>query len=117
MSITVSKTFDTEAAAAAWLTGKPAGAASTGTASTSTTKDKPADVKKPKNTREAMVAVMNKLKSDVSSDACRAIIEKASGKQQKMADLPDEFIDTVFDAATKALADKAAADAAAADDV
>lgn len=115
MSITVSKTFDNEAAAAAWLTGKPAAAASTGGTASA---DKGAtDTKKPKNTREAMVAVMNKLKAESGADACRAVIKAVSGKEQKMADLPDAFIDGVFDGATKALADKAAADAAASDDV
>lgn len=108
--VTVSRTFDSEAEAAAWLTGgKPSG--STANATSTKAADKPSG---PKHHREQLAAAMDKLKAKTSPDVCRALIAEAVGKPSKLAEVPEDKIDAVFDAATKKLAE---VEAAAAEEV
>ena len=61
---------------------------------------KPASV----NTREAMQALLKKVKEEKSADDAKGIIKEVGGVE-KMADIPEDKIDAVFDAATAALED------------
>lgn len=83
--------------AAAPAAGKPAA-----TSTTKTVKETPKPAST--NTREAMQALLKKVKEDKSSDEAKAIIASAGGVE-KMADIPEDKIDAVFAAATAALED------------
>jgi len=101
MTITVSKTFENEADAAAWLagSGKTSTASAPAPAATKPTATKPAAAPaKPAYDREAMVAVMNDLAEKKGKDAAKAIISGVGGVK-KMAEIPDEKIGDVFEAA------------------
>lgn len=104
MTITVSKTFDNEAAAAAWLSGKPASGGSTGSASSGKAADKPAA---PKHSREEMQAIMNKLKEATDADTCRAVMADACGAPTKMSEAKEDKFDAIYALAEKKLAEKA----------
>lgn len=85
--------------AAAPAAGKPAA-----TSTTKTVKEtaKPAST----NTREAMQALLKKVKEEKSADDAKGIIKEVGGVE-KMADIPEDKIDAVFDAATAALEEEA----------
>lgn len=100
MTITVSKTFDNEAAAAAWLSGKPASGGSTGSANSG----KPAA---PKHSREEMQAIMNKLKEATDADTCRTVMADACGAPTKMSEAKEDKFDAIYALAEKKLAEKA----------
>lgn len=83
--------------AAAPAAGKPAA-----TSTTKTVKETPKPAST--NTREAMQALLKKVKEDKTADDAKAIIKDVGGVE-KMADIPEDKIDAVFDAATAALED------------
>lgn len=58
------------------------------------------------NTREAMQALLKKVKEEKSADDAKGIIKEVGGVE-KMADIPEDKIDAVFDAATAALEEEA----------
>ena len=57
-----------------------------------------AESAKPKHTRDEMTAALVKLKDDCGKEVAAAVIKEAGGVA-KMADIPDDKIDAVFDAA------------------
>jgi hypothetical protein len=112
MTITVTKTFTTEAEAAAWLSGTgttntpaPAPVAEKAAAPAPATKPtaKPA-AKKPasEHSKEEMVAALTELKDTKGKDAAKAVIKDVGGVD-KMADIPDDKIDAVYEAAKAAM--------------
>lgn len=58
--------------------------------------------KGPLNTREAMQALLSKVKEEKGAPAAKAIITETGGVA-KMAEIPEDKIDAVFDAATAVL--------------
>ena len=111
MTITVTKTFATEAEAAAWLSGTsaaaaPAPAAEKAAAPAPKPAAKAAAPKKPANehSKEEMVAALTELKDTKGKDAAKAVIKDVGGVD-KMADIPDEKIDAVYSAAKAAMED------------
>jgi hypothetical protein len=105
MTITVTKTFEDEAAAAAWLAGTKPAASTTKDAAA----DKPAKAEKPtkaekpagpEHSREEMVAAINALAAKFGKPAAKEIIQSA-GKAEKLAEIPEDKIDAVY-AAVKA---------------
>lgn len=103
MSITVSKTFSTEAEAIAWLNG--------GTAAPTTSKtkadgeDKPAKQaksSKPKVSQEEMQAALTKVKDGLGVPAAKAIIKEVGGVA-KMDDIPEAKYEAVFKACEEKL--------------
>lgn len=107
MTITVTKTFNTEAEAAAWLSGSNTVAtapASQPSAPASKPASKPAaPAKKPasEHTREEMVAALEDLRAAKGKEIAKSVIAEAGGVA-KMADIPDDKIDAVYDAAKAA---------------
>lgn len=59
---------------------------------------------KPKHTRDEMNAALVKLKDDCGKEQAAAVIKEVGGVA-KMADIPDDKIDAVFDAAEAKHAD------------
>lgn len=111
MSITVSKTFDTESEAIAWLNGGSAEApATTGKASKAET-SKPAakTTSKPKVTQEQMQAALTKVKDDLGVPAAKAIINETGGVK-KMDDIPEDKYAAVIKACEEKLAEAADGD-------
>jgi len=111
MTITVTKTFATEAEAAAWLSGSAPAAAPAPTkeaAAPSKTTSKPAPKPAPKpaseNTREDMVTAIHALRAAKGKEAAVAIIKEVGGVD-KLADIPDDKIDAVYDAAVAGVAE------------
>lgn len=113
MTITVTKTFATEAEAAAWLSGSGAKAASP--APTVEKSAAPAPAAKPaakaapkkaasEHTKEEMVAALTELKDAKGKDVAKAVISEHGGVE-KMADIPDDKIDAVYAAAKAAMED------------
>lgn len=107
MSIQVTLTFASEAEMVAYFGAKgsaPAAASTkaekSSTASTAT-KTEPA---KPKHSREEMEAALSKVKDKSDAKTAKAIINEVGGAQ-KMAEIPDDKIDAVFDAAEKKIAE------------
>ena len=116
MTIRVTLDFADQAALLAFFSGNAAAVAAT----TMTKADKPAKedkapaetkakeepkVKKPVHTREEMQAALVELKEKVDAASAKAVISEAGGVA-KMADIPDDKIDAVYDAA-KAKIDEA----------
>jgi len=106
MTITVSKTFATEAEAAAWLSGT---APSTDTSAATTTKatttkatKPPAEKAKPQRSREDMVGALQELRTAKGKEAAKAVIESTGGCE-KMAEIPDDKIEAVYEAAKAAM--------------
>lgn len=110
MSITVTKTFATEAEAAAWLSGSgttntPAPAAEKAAAPAPAPKPAAkAAAKKPasEHTKEEMVAALTELRDTKGKDAAKAVIKDVGGVE-KMADIPDDKTDAVYEAAKAAM--------------
>lgn len=112
MTITVTKTFATEAEAAAWLsgTGAPAAKAEAKTsaeAAPAPAASKPAAKATPKkpaseHTKEEMVAALNELKDAKGKEVARGVIRDVAGVA-KMDEIPDDKIDAVYEAAKKAM--------------
>lgn len=84
--------------AAVKAAGGTAATSSKGTAS-KPAKETPAG---PKNTREAMAALLKQVKAKFDEDTAKGIIADVGGVP-KMAEIPDDKIDAVFDAATAKL--------------
>jgi hypothetical protein len=63
---------------------------------------KPAAAAKPTHTRAEMNAVLQEVKEKKGAPAAKAII-KETGGVEKMAEIPDDKIDAVYDAAKKAV--------------
>lgn len=80
------------------------GTAGAAAGKTTTTKTKTETKVTPKNSREEMQALLKKVKEEKSADDAKAIIKDVGGVE-KMADIPEDKIDAVFDAATTALED------------
>lgn len=104
MSITVSKTFDTESEAIAWLNG---GSAETSTSTAKTTKaetSKPAakTASKPKVTQEQMQAALTKVKDTLGVPAAKGIINETGGVK-KMDDIPEDKYAAVIKACEEKL--------------
>lgn len=110
MTITVTKTFATEAEAAAWLSGSTAAApAPTPTTEKAAPAPKPAAKAAPKkgaseHTREEMVAALTELKEATGKDVAKGVISEHGGVE-KMGDIPDDKIDAVYAAAKAAMED------------
>lgn len=108
MTITVTKTFATEAEAAAWLSGSaPAAAPASTKEVTAPAKPKPAKpAPKPvsENTREDMVTAIQALRTAKGKEAAVSIIKEVGGVD-KLADIPDDKIDAVYDAAVAGAAE------------
>lgn len=81
--------------------GKTTGGSTAGAGKTTTT------AKGPKNTRESMVAALQKVKEEKSKEEAKALISEVGGVE-KMADIPEGKIDAVYDAAVKKLAEESA---------
>lgn len=96
--------------------GGVATAASTGTAAAaSTTTSKPAATGKGKGAaaakgpkREEVVALLTKIKDDHGTADAKAILAEVCGDGVKMADIPEESLKAVFDAANEFLTKAAA---------
>ena len=111
MTIRVTLDFANQAEMLAFFGGN---AAAAGAAVTSTKADKPAKeekaaaatktvqeevkAKKPAHTREEMQAALVELKEKVDAASAKAVISEAGGVA-KMADIPDDKIDDVYEAA------------------
>lgn len=90
--------------------GKGAAASTTSTATVDKGVSKPAasdkkeakaekkEAAKPKHTRDEMTAALVKLKDDCGKEHAAAVIKEVGGVA-KMADIPDDKIDAVYDAA------------------
>lgn len=112
MTITVTKTFATEAEAAAWLSGSaPAAAPAPAATKEAATPAKPAakpakPAPKPasENTREDMVTAIQALRTAKGKEAAVAVIKEVGGVD-KLADIPDDKIDAVYDAAVAGAAE------------
>jgi len=110
MTITITKTFATEAEAAAWLSGSssaPAAAADKPATKPAAAADKPATkpaaaAKKPANehTREEMVAALQALRDAKGKDVAKGVIAEAG--VSRMDEIPDDKIDSVYAAAKAA---------------
>lgn len=103
-ALTAALEANTAALKAAGGTTAAAPAATKPAAAAKTVKEpaKPACV----NTREAMQALLKKVKEEKSADDAKGIIKEVGGVE-KMADIPEDKIDAVFDAATAALEEEA----------
>jgi len=95
----------TAALTAAGGAGAAAGAAKadtakTTTAKTTTAKTTPAkaDTAKPKHTRPELIAILNRVKEEHDSTTAKELI-KEHGKADKLAEVDDKLIDTLFNAA------------------
>jgi hypothetical protein len=109
MSITLTYTFANEAELQQHLTSRGAAAPAEKTAPAPAPEKKaaaPAVEKKaaPKSerSREEMVAALNEVKEAKGADAAKGIIRDTGGVA-KMAEIPDNKIDAVYEAAKKAM--------------
>lgn len=69
--------------------------------------EKSPEVAKPKHTRDEMEAALNALKDKKGIEAAKGVIKSAGGVDKK-AEIPDDKVDAVFDAATAAAAEEEA---------
>jgi len=107
MSITVSKTFSTEAEAIAWLNGGTA-APATGKADSEDKPVKTTKTTKPKVSQEDMQAALTKVKENHGVPAAKAVIKEYGGVA-KMDDIPESKYEAVFNACQEKLAEAEAA--------
>ena len=118
MSITITKTFATEAEALTWLAGQ-SGSPETAAPAPAPAVKKPAApapapaVKKPaapapapasERSREDMVAALQELRTAKGKEVAKGVIEQHGGCD-KMADIADDKIDAVYDAAKAAMSE------------
>lgn len=108
MSITVSKTFDTEAEAIAWLNGgnteAPASTTTTKTGKAETTKPAAKTASKPKVTHEQVQAALTKVKDDLGVSVAKGIINETGGVK-KMDDIPEDKYAAVIKACEEKLSE------------
>lgn len=69
--------------------------------------EKSQEVAKPKHTRDEMEAALNALKDKKGIEAAKGVIKSAGGVDKK-AEIPDDKVDAVFDAATAAASEEEA---------
>lgn len=111
---TLTVSFDTPEELAAYIGAKtgsvaaPTPAPAAAPAADKPKADKPKAPPKPKHSRDEMEAALTELKNAKGIDAAKEVISKTGGVKLK-ADIPDDKIDAVYDAA------KAAAEAGAAE--
>lgn len=99
MSITVSKTFPTEAEAIAWLNG---GATPAATSSKVETKTPAKTTGKPKISKDDIETILNKVKDDLGVATAKSIINEVGGVK-KMDDIPEAKYAAVLKAAQEKL--------------
>lgn len=110
MTITVSKTFDTEAEAVAWLNGGAPAAGKTDAADKSSTKStSAAKTSKPKVTKDDIETILNKVKDDLGVAAAKGLISEVGGVK-KMDDIPEAKYAAVLKAAQEKLDEAGNAD-------
>lgn len=111
MSITVSKTFPTEAEAIAWLNGGGTPAATSGKAETGkpeTGKPAAKTASKPKISKDDIDTILNKVKDDLGVATAKGIINEIGGVK-KMDDIPEAKYAAVLKAAQEKLDEAAEA--------
>lgn len=99
MSITVSKTFPTEAEAIAWLNG---GSTPAATSSKAETKTPAKTAGKPKISKDDIETILNKVKDDLGVATAKGIINEIGGVK-KMDDIPEAKYAAVLKAAQEKL--------------
>lgn len=100
MSITVSKTFPTEAEAIAWLNSGGTPAATSSKAETGKPAAKTAS--KPKISKDDIETILNKVKDDLGVATAKGIINEVGGVK-KMDDIPEAKYAAVLKAAQEKL--------------
>jgi len=117
MSITVSKTFETESEAIAWLNGGSADTSvSTGkTGKAETSKPAAKTTSKPKVTQEQVQAALTKVKDTLGVPAAKGIINETGGVK-KMDDIPEDKYAAVIKACEEKLTEAEAETENAEDD-